>query len=260
MDGDFGLCEFQVGRVIGAVVRWEMVRVEAGGGYWEVVWEVKNIGYQWRPTGTKLTLGKLDCGSQWRPTGKKFALGEIYHLTKLSVKCRTGHAWSYMGYGDYVMGDADLKHTCFVRDIKGTYILKGSRGTNLYMISIDEMMHSLSDMLIVKSFPSPNQVRHKSSFGECVIQLEPYQVNYPPASSQKIGAKDHHLAKHRWQSPLDLSYQKYMLASDALWCCFPYGTVQSRTPRNFKWRDRKIAVSSHATMEFYEFDRLEVWN
>ncbi|GJR54702.1 putative ribonuclease H-like domain-containing protein [Tanacetum coccineum] len=39
-----------------------------------------DIGYQWRPTGKKLTLGKLDCGSQWRPTGKKFALGEM--LTK----------------------------------------------------------------------------------------------------------------------------------------------------------------------------------
>ncbi|GJS58414.1 hypothetical protein Tco_0653198 [Tanacetum coccineum] len=51
-----------------------------------------DIGYQWRPTGKKLTLGKLDCGSQWRPTGKKFALGEICQLTKLSVKCRIGHA------------------------------------------------------------------------------------------------------------------------------------------------------------------------
>ncbi|GJW57259.1 hypothetical protein Tco_0103990 [Tanacetum coccineum] len=51
-----------------------------------------DIGYQWRPTGTKLTLGKLDCGSQWRPTGKKFALGEICHLTKLSVKCSTLYA------------------------------------------------------------------------------------------------------------------------------------------------------------------------
>ncbi|GJV89834.1 hypothetical protein Tco_1533772 [Tanacetum coccineum] len=29
-----------------------------------------DIGYQWRPTGKKLTLGKLDCGSQWRPTGR----------------------------------------------------------------------------------------------------------------------------------------------------------------------------------------------
>ncbi|GJS28797.1 retrovirus-related pol polyprotein from transposon TNT 1-94 [Tanacetum coccineum] len=36
-----------------------------------------DIGYQWRPTGKKLNLGKLDYCSQWRPTGKKFALGEI---------------------------------------------------------------------------------------------------------------------------------------------------------------------------------------
>ncbi|GKE36192.1 hypothetical protein Tco_1455514 [Tanacetum coccineum] len=51
-----------------------------------------DIIYQWRPTGKKFTLGKLDCGYQWRPIGKKFALGEICQLTKLSVKCRTGHA------------------------------------------------------------------------------------------------------------------------------------------------------------------------
>ncbi|GJR94357.1 hypothetical protein Tco_0266531 [Tanacetum coccineum] len=49
-----------------------------------------DIGYQWRPTGKKFTLGKLNCGYQWRPTGKKFALGELCPLTKLSVKCRTG--------------------------------------------------------------------------------------------------------------------------------------------------------------------------
>ncbi|GJX50430.1 hypothetical protein Tco_0277275 [Tanacetum coccineum] len=48
-----------------------------------------DIGYQWRPTGKKFTLGKLDCGYQWRPTGKKFALGEMCPLTKLSVKCST---------------------------------------------------------------------------------------------------------------------------------------------------------------------------
>ncbi|GJX34867.1 hypothetical protein Tco_0246424 [Tanacetum coccineum] len=46
-----------------------------------------DIGYQWRPTGKKFTLGKLNCGYQWRPTGKKFALGELCPLTKLSVKC-----------------------------------------------------------------------------------------------------------------------------------------------------------------------------
>ncbi|GKB75956.1 retrovirus-related pol polyprotein from transposon TNT 1-94 [Tanacetum coccineum] len=50
-----------------------------------------NVGYQWRSTGKKVALGKLNCGYQWRPTGKKFALGELCPLTKLSVKCRTGH-------------------------------------------------------------------------------------------------------------------------------------------------------------------------
>ncbi|GKC01122.1 retrovirus-related pol polyprotein from transposon TNT 1-94 [Tanacetum coccineum] len=174
-----------------------------------------DFGYQWRPTGTKLTLGKLDCGSQWRPTGKKFALGEICHLTKLSVKCcskhMTGnrsklmnfvekfigsvrfgndHLGAIMGYGDYVMGDSvisrvyyveglghnlfsvgqfcdsDLevafrKHTCFVRDIKGTDILKGSRGTNLYTISIDEMMKSSPICLLSKASKSKSWLWHR---------------------------------------------------------------------------------------------------
>ncbi|GKB76170.1 retrovirus-related pol polyprotein from transposon TNT 1-94 [Tanacetum coccineum] len=174
-----------------------------------------DIGYQWRPTGKKLTLGKLDCGSQWRPTGKKFALGEMCHLTKLSVKCcskhMTGnrsklmnfvekfigsvrfgndHLGAIMGYGDYVMGDSvisrvyyveglghnlfsvgqfcdsDLevafrKHTCFVRDIKGTDILKGSRGTNLYTISIDEMMKSSPICLLSKASKSKSWLWHR---------------------------------------------------------------------------------------------------
>ncbi|GJU53291.1 hypothetical protein Tco_1227005 [Tanacetum coccineum] len=51
----------------------------------------------WKPKGKltdnrkEISRRKLDCGYQWRPTGKKFALGEMCPLTKLSVKCRTGH-------------------------------------------------------------------------------------------------------------------------------------------------------------------------
>ncbi|GJT11727.1 putative ribonuclease H-like domain-containing protein [Tanacetum coccineum] len=178
-----------------------------------------DIGYQWRPTGKKLTFGKLDCGSQWRPTGKKFALGEM--LTKrtptkigepifqtlqtrlFSNAGRTGHALfigsvrfgndhlgAIMGYGDYVMGDSvisrvyyveglghnlfsvgqfcdsDLevafrKHTCFVRDLNGTDILKGSRGTNLYTISIDEMMKSSPICLLSKASKSKSWLWHR---------------------------------------------------------------------------------------------------
>ncbi|GJT42260.1 retrovirus-related pol polyprotein from transposon TNT 1-94 [Tanacetum coccineum] len=174
-----------------------------------------DIGYQWRPTGKKFTLGKLDCGYQWRPTGKKFALGEMCPLTKLSVKCcskhMTGnrsklknfvekfigtvrfgndHFGAIMGYGDYVIGDSvisrvyyveglrhnlfsvgqfcdsDLevafrKHTCFVRDINGADILKGSRSTNLYTISIDDMMKSSPICLLSKASKSKSWLWHR---------------------------------------------------------------------------------------------------
>ncbi|GJX78613.1 retrovirus-related pol polyprotein from transposon TNT 1-94 [Tanacetum coccineum] len=52
--------------------------------------------------------------------------------------------------------DSDLevafrKHTCFVRDINGADLLKGSRSTNLYTISIDDMMKSSPICLLSKA-------------------------------------------------------------------------------------------------------------
>ncbi|GJY84373.1 retrovirus-related pol polyprotein from transposon TNT 1-94 [Tanacetum coccineum] len=100
-----------------------------------------------------------------------------------SVRFGNDHLGAIMGYGDYVMGDSvisrvyyveglghnlfsvgqfcdsDLevafrKHTCFVRDINGTDILKGSRSTNLYTISMDEMMKSSPICLLSKASKS----------------------------------------------------------------------------------------------------------
>ncbi|GJT35188.1 putative ribonuclease H-like domain-containing protein [Tanacetum coccineum] len=48
-----------------------------------------NVGYQWRPTGKKFTIGKHIGGHQWRPTRNMFLLGEQCPLTRLPVKCRT---------------------------------------------------------------------------------------------------------------------------------------------------------------------------
>ncbi|GJZ31993.1 retrovirus-related pol polyprotein from transposon TNT 1-94 [Tanacetum coccineum] len=121
---------------------------------------VLNKGKQiWKPKGRlsdnrkKLTLEKLDYGSQWRPTGKKFTLGEMCHLTKLSVKCRTDfgndHLGAIHGLWRFVMGVSVIHRVYY-----GTYILKGSRGTNLYMISIDEMMKSSPICLLSKASKS----------------------------------------------------------------------------------------------------------
>ncbi|GKF49447.1 retrovirus-related pol polyprotein from transposon TNT 1-94, partial [Tanacetum coccineum] len=55
--------------------------------------------------------------------------------------------------------DSDLevtfrKHSCFVRDINGADLLKGSHRTNLYMISIDDMMKSSPICLLSKASKS----------------------------------------------------------------------------------------------------------
>ncbi|GJZ43877.1 hypothetical protein Tco_0591132 [Tanacetum coccineum] len=117
-----------------------------------------NVGYQWRSTGKKVALGKPNYGYQWRPTGKKFSLGELCPLTRLSV---VQVILSYLDSGfffvqTYVGESFKLKKLCgeYVHtdspsqiqrnDHFGAIIdlLKGSRSTNLYTISIDDMMKS----------------------------------------------------------------------------------------------------------------------
>ncbi|GKB88428.1 retrovirus-related pol polyprotein from transposon TNT 1-94 [Tanacetum coccineum] len=85
------------------------------------------------------------------------------------VRLGNDHFGAIIGYEDYVIGDgvisrvyyveglghnifsvgqfcdSDLevafrKHTCFVRDLDGVDLIKGSRGTNLYTISVEDMM------------------------------------------------------------------------------------------------------------------------
>nr|GFA49307.1 integrase, catalytic region, zinc finger, CCHC-type, peptidase aspartic, catalytic [Tanacetum cinerariifolium] len=88
-----------------------------------------------------------------------------------TVRFENDHFGAIMGYGDYVIGDnvisrvyymeglghnlfsgrqfcdSDLevafrKHSCYVRDTDGVDLLKGSRGTNLYTILVQDMMKS----------------------------------------------------------------------------------------------------------------------
>ncbi|GJS09992.1 putative ribonuclease H-like domain-containing protein [Tanacetum coccineum] len=132
----------------------------------------------------------LDSGLSKHMTGNRSKLMNFVEKFIGSVRFGNDHLGAIMGYGDYVMGDSvisrvyyveglghnlfsvgqfcdsDLevafrKHTCFVRDIKGTDILKGSRGTNLYTISIDEMMKSSPICLLSKASKSKSWLWHR---------------------------------------------------------------------------------------------------
>nr|GEU88731.1 integrase, catalytic region, zinc finger, CCHC-type, peptidase aspartic, catalytic [Tanacetum cinerariifolium] len=106
-----------------------------------------------------------------------------------TVRFRNDHFSAIMGYGDYVIGDSvisrvyyveglghnlfsvrkfcvsDLevafkKHSCYVRDTNGVELIKGSHGSNLYTISIEDMMKSSPICLLSKASKNKSWLWH----------------------------------------------------------------------------------------------------
>ncbi|GKD06770.1 putative ribonuclease H-like domain-containing protein, partial [Tanacetum coccineum] len=107
-----------------------------------------------------------------------------------TVRFRNDHFGAIMSYGDYVIGenvisrvyyveglghnlffvcqfcDIDLevafrKHTCFVRDLDGVDLIKGSRGTNLYTISVEDIIRSSPICLLSKASMNKSWLWHR---------------------------------------------------------------------------------------------------
>nr|GEY56446.1 retrovirus-related Pol polyprotein from transposon TNT 1-94 [Tanacetum cinerariifolium] len=107
-----------------------------------------------------------------------------------TFRFENNHFGTIMGYGDYVIGDSvissvyyveglghnlfsvgkfcdsDLevafrKHSCYVRDTDGVELIKGSRGSNLYTISIEDMMKSSPICLLSKAFKNKSWLWHR---------------------------------------------------------------------------------------------------
>nr|GEX29903.1 putative reverse transcriptase domain-containing protein [Tanacetum cinerariifolium] len=107
-----------------------------------------------------------------------------------TVRFGNDHFGAIMGYGDYVVGesvisrvyyveglghnlfsvgqfcDSDLevafkKYSSYVRDTNGVDLIKGSRGTNLYTISIEDMMKSSPICLLSKASKNKSWLWHR---------------------------------------------------------------------------------------------------
>ncbi|GKA16520.1 integrase, catalytic region, zinc finger, CCHC-type containing protein [Tanacetum coccineum] len=73
------------------------------------------------------------------------------------------HFGAIMGYGDYVI-DLEVafrKHSCYVRDTDGVELLKGSHGSNLYNISVEDMMKSSPICLLYKASKNKSCLWHR---------------------------------------------------------------------------------------------------
>ncbi|GKC04844.1 retrovirus-related pol polyprotein from transposon TNT 1-94 [Tanacetum coccineum] len=79
---------------------------------------------------------------------------------KVQVRFRNDHFGAIMGYGDYVIGES-VKHSCYVRDTDGVELIKGSHGSNLYTITIEDMMKSSPICLVSKASKNKSWLWHR---------------------------------------------------------------------------------------------------
>ncbi|GJY25183.1 retrovirus-related pol polyprotein from transposon TNT 1-94 [Tanacetum coccineum] len=123
-------------------------------------------------------------------TGDRSRLRNFMKNFTRTVRFRNDHFCAIMCYGDYVIGDSVIsrvyyveglrhnlfsvgqfydsglevafrKHSCYVRDTDGVELIKGSRGSNLYTISVEDMMKSSSICLLSKASKNKSCLWHR---------------------------------------------------------------------------------------------------
>ncbi|GJT68957.1 retrovirus-related pol polyprotein from transposon TNT 1-94 [Tanacetum coccineum] len=113
-------------------------------------------------------------------TGDRSQLTDFVNKFFGTVKFRNDHVANILGYGDYQIGNVTIlrvyyveglghnlfsigqfcdsnlevafrQHTCFIRNLEGVDLLTGSRGNNLYTLSLGDMMASSPICLLSKA-------------------------------------------------------------------------------------------------------------
>nr|GEY86257.1 integrase, catalytic region, zinc finger, CCHC-type, peptidase aspartic, catalytic [Tanacetum cinerariifolium] len=137
----------------------------------------------------QIVLCYLDSGCSKHMTGDRSQLINFIQTFLGTVKFRNDHVAKNMGYGDYKirnvtisrvyfveglghnlfsMGqflDSDLEvafrqHTCFIHNLDGVDLLTGSRGNNLYTLSLEDMMASSPICLLSKASKTKSWLWH----------------------------------------------------------------------------------------------------
>nr|GEY78218.1 hypothetical protein [Tanacetum cinerariifolium] len=138
----------------------------------------------------QIVLWYLDSECFKDMTGDRSQLINFVQKFLGTAKFGNDHVAKIMGYGDYKIGnvtisrvyfveglghnlfsvgqfcDSDLEvafrqHTCFIRNLDGVDLLTGSRGNNLYTLSLQDMMASLPICLLSKASKTKSWLWHR---------------------------------------------------------------------------------------------------
>ncbi|GJR05217.1 retrovirus-related pol polyprotein from transposon TNT 1-94 [Tanacetum coccineum] len=117
----------------------------------------------------QIVLWYLDSGCSKYMTGNRSPLMNFVSKFLGTVRFRNDQVAKIMGYGDYQLGnfyDAGLevafwKNTCFIRNLEGVDLLSGSRDTNFYTISLDDMLKTSPIYLLSKASKTKSWLWHR---------------------------------------------------------------------------------------------------
>ncbi|GJR15157.1 retrovirus-related pol polyprotein from transposon TNT 1-94 [Tanacetum coccineum] len=138
----------------------------------------------------QIVLWYLDSGCSKHMTGDRSQLTNFVNKFLGTVKFGNDHVAKILGYGDYQIGnvmisrvyyveglghnlfsvgqfcDSNLEvafrqHTCFIRNLEGVDLLTGSRGNNLYTLSLGDMMASSPICLLSKASKTKSWLWHR---------------------------------------------------------------------------------------------------
>ncbi|GKD14785.1 retrovirus-related pol polyprotein from transposon TNT 1-94, partial [Tanacetum coccineum] len=138
----------------------------------------------------QIVLWYLDSGCSKHMTGDRSQLTNFVNKFLGTVKFRNDHVAKILGYGDYQIGNVTIsrvyyveglghnlffvgqfcdsnlevafrQHTCFIRNLEGVDLLTGSRGNNLYTLSLRDMMASSPICLLSKASKTKSWLWHR---------------------------------------------------------------------------------------------------
>ncbi|GJR77449.1 retrovirus-related pol polyprotein from transposon TNT 1-94 [Tanacetum coccineum] len=217
----------------------------------------------------QIVLWYLDSGYSKHMTGDRSQLTNFINKFLGTVKFGNDHVAKIMRYGDYQIGNVmisrvyyveglghnlfsvgqlcDLnlevafrQHTRFLCNLQGVDLLTGSRGNNLYTLSLGDMMASSPICLLSKASKTKSWLWHRH------------------LSRLNFGAINH-LARHDLVRGLLAKVEK-----DQLFCaCCQMGKIHERNPTNLNSEDTNQKNLSFATWRIIEtihvdFDELTV--
>nr|GFA16853.1 integrase, catalytic region, zinc finger, CCHC-type, peptidase aspartic, catalytic [Tanacetum cinerariifolium]GFB45902.1 integrase, catalytic region, zinc finger, CCHC-type, peptidase aspartic, catalytic [Tanacetum cinerariifolium] len=166
----------------------------------------------------QIVIWYLDSGCSKHMTGDLSQLVNFVQKFLGTVKFRNDHVAKIMGYRDYQIGnvlisrvyyveglgnnlfsvgqfcDSDLEvafrqHTCFIRNLDGVDLLTGSRGNNLYSLSLQDMMASLPICLLSKASKTKSWLwRRRFVVNQAPEVIAPISEVIPPVQADSTGS------------------------------------------------------------------------